>query len=372
MRRAWPASVLAALLLLPGLAAGAWPSTVLGGTHRAIAAVALGDGDGDGAREVYASTGGSEARVLQFTWDGSAWTQRLVGSASEGLRGLAVGDADHDGAGEVYAVGTDGHVFRFAWDGAAWGRTRLTTDSSRAYRSVAIALGDVDADGRDELYVGVGPYLYRLRYDEAWHATNITAFGSAITTLAVGDQDNDTKPEVWVGTDRGWLHRVFKDPAGWNVTEISFGPVQQPFRGLAIGDLNDGDLGDANHTREVYAVQRDELFYFTFERGAYDPQGHWQRYTPCFTDNCFAHAATMNITGLGVDNLTGDAELELYYTSINNRAYQLRHAGYNTWARDDLGQASPLLALDVGDGGAGGLRSYVGTEQGNVVEFTPP
>jgi VCBS repeat protein len=64
-----------------------------------------GDPDNDGRNELY--TGDEDGRLLQVRWSGTAWTVTAVAQVGSGdpLTAVAVGDADGDGRKELFAAG---------------------------------------------------------------------------------------------------------------------------------------------------------------------------------------------------------------------------------------------------------------------------
>ena len=199
------------------------------GSDRRVTALAFGDVDGDGRDElVVGRSGGAVARPRWIVVDDAAggFAEMIAAGASWGagrrVTALATGDVDGDGFDEI-AVGRDAGA-NFHWgvfDGAdgnfallqsggdGWGTTRETT---------ALALGDLDGDGMDELVVGRngGSGVRVLTFDDAaagFRMLEELASGWGVTrgvrAIAVGDPDGDFVDEIAVGRNGGSGPRWF-------------------------------------------------------------------------------------------------------------------------------------------------------------------
>ncbi|MGQ9582997.1 MAG: hypothetical protein ACUVV6_05720 [Thermoplasmatota archaeon] len=84
-----------------------------------------------------------------------AWVRTDMGAPPGGpvrLRGVAVGDGDRDGASEVYfTAGPGGGLYRYSYS-AQTGSWSIESIGSRELSADALALGDGDDSGDLELY----------------------------------------------------------------------------------------------------------------------------------------------------------------------------------------------------------------------------
>ncbi|GAA3166627.1 FG-GAP-like repeat-containing protein [Nonomuraea roseoviolacea] len=229
-------ALLAACLILP-LSSGASPGTTHAAAHAAIARSCAGgpsDFDGDGRPDLAVAAPYDDRRAGSVTvLYGDGRKVRLTQDDAEPGdsfgSALAVGDFDGDrcadlavGVSEEFAgervPGGDGNgvvqVFHGSPQGLrAGGRLAPRRPSSDRF-GAALAAGDLDGDGRDELAVGAptrgrggsvvvywmkgrGPYEVTQRTRWVRQAANVTdQWGAA---LATGDFDGDGRDELVVG-----------------------------------------------------------------------------------------------------------------------------------------------------------------------------
>ena len=182
----------------------------------------LADIDGDGTLEIL--TGEEDWQVHAYHHDGTpvaGWPVRV--DHGQNVSGISVGDLDGDGTMEVLA-GHDGYVY--AWhardldgDGRAdrvAGWPVAVTPPTPGFNEtifVAPALADLDLDGTLEVLATSGMKTY-FGYDYqvfAWNAAGqvmpgwprIVAGTVQWSSVAVGDLDNDYRPDVVVSGEDG-------------------------------------------------------------------------------------------------------------------------------------------------------------------------
>jgi hypothetical protein len=193
---------------------------------------------------------------------------------------VEIGDLDGDGVLEVYTTPSDpnkldgkpqrGEVVRYV---PAKGEGRVVVADLGDRHAKEILVGDVDGDGRDELYVSVeaveGGALEIRRFD----ADTDPSGGVSIATLrdpmcrflTAGDVDGDGKQEmVAAAKDTGlWLLRPAADPrAEWSVSLID--ADSKGFEHAALLTDLDGDGTD-----ELYVASDDarEVRRYTWVAG---------------------------------------------------------------------------------------------------------
>ncbi len=238
------------------------------GAARRVTAIALGDVDGDAALEIaIGRTGPTGFRYRVYDDRLAGFNALFTGGDTWGddrdVTALAFGDVDGDGLDELVVGRTGGAVQRPRWividdadadfgelatGGGDWGAGRDVT---------ALATGDVDGDGRDEILLGRSSgdnSRWEVHDDAGAGFATINSGGDGwgsgrgVTAVAMGDVDGDTLAELVVGRDAGSGPRafVFDDMQdGWRVLHRigeSWG-VTRGVRTLATGDP-DGDRAD--------------------------------------------------------------------------------------------------------------------------------
>jgi hypothetical protein len=222
-----------------------------------------GDLFGEGAQSLAVAT--HDQGVVAVIRPGAEGALELDRKPDTFIHEIEIGDLDGDGVLEVYATPSDpnkldgtlqrGEVVRYV---PATGEGRVVVADLGDRHAKEILVDDVDGDGRDELYVSVeaveGGRLEIRRYD----AETDPSAGFTIATLeeamcrflTAGDVDGDGKKEmVAAGKDTGlWLLRPGADPrAEWSVSLID--PDSRGFEHAAVLADLDGDGTD-----ELYAA----------------------------------------------------------------------------------------------------------------------
>jgi hypothetical protein len=238
--------------------------------------IAFGDVDGDGRDEVgvarYATDEGYPRYLL---FDGSSGAELYSGGNEWGspyyATSIAFGDVDGDNRDEVgvarYA-NDDGYPRYLVLSGASGDQLYSGGNEwGDGYFATAIAFGDVDGDGHDEIGItrkatdeGYPRYLVLdgATGAELYSGGNEWGGGYFATSIAFGDVDGDGRDEVGVGryaTDEGYPRYLMLDGAsgdelysggtewgdGYYATSIAFGDID--------GDGRD-EVGVARHATD--------------------------------------------------------------------------------------------------------------------------
>lgn len=209
-------------------------------TIHSVADPTLADFDGDGRREVIATT--TEGVVAAY--DPLTGDEEFRHPLTDyGYTRPVVADLTGDGTDELVVVDVQGTVFVLRPDG-----TTVWTRRLAAYTWGQPTVADFDGDGSAEVVVGTSSGRLVLFEGDGSVAWNRTApFDASITWLTTGQADGDPAIETVTATDDG------------NVTVVDGerGAVQWQ---RDLGDLAAvhafGD-GDGDGTAEVYAVAKD-------------------------------------------------------------------------------------------------------------------
>ena len=206
---------------------------------------------------------------------------------------IEIGDLDGDGVLEVYATPSEpnkldgkpqhGEVVRYV---PAKGEGRQVVAELGGRHAKEILVDDVDGDGRDELYVSIeaaeGGELEVRRYD----AGTDPAAGHSIATirdpmarfLTAGDLEGDGKKEmVLAGKDSGlWLLRPGADPKTAWVKELIDGESKGFEHAALLADL------DEDGRDELYVASDDhkQINRYTWENGALEKETILTRSSP--------------------------------------------------------------------------------------------
>jgi len=156
------------------------------------------------------------------------WKEHVLGGREHEVMFLSVGDLNHDGVWDIVCPTRNTEILLFERNGNEW-QVHSTPNPFGVAHGKAVAIGDIDKDGRNDLF----------------HVTNT-------------GRNRELPGATWIShrPDKPWS-------AKWNVTDVS-GSVGVKFDLVELVDLDgDGDL-DAITCEEV-----DNLGVFWFENPLY-------------------------------------------------------------------------------------------------------
>ncbi len=168
------------------------------------------DSDGDGSNDIVLTTGVGRPLLMRNTGSGSTAGERFERDEIDGLDAYTYsmawgdlgGDGDLDAVTGAYNaeltaerrlnLGNKGGVGLFERDGGTFAHTQLAPES----QALAARIGDIDGDGRDDIYVGndlaTPDYVWFAGSDGSWIEAAPFA-QTAFSTMGIdsGDIDND-------------------------------------------------------------------------------------------------------------------------------------------------------------------------------------
>ncbi|WP_420610102.1 CRTAC1 family protein [Candidatus Poriferisodalis sp.] len=168
------------------------------------------DSDGDGSNDIVLTTGVGRPLLMRNTGSGSTAGERFERDEIDGLDAYTYsmawgdlgGDGDLDAVTGAYNaeltaerrlnLGNKGGVGLFEHDGGTFAHTQLAPES----QALAARIGDIDGDGRDDIYVGndlaTPDYVWFAGSDGSWIEAAPFA-QTAFSTMGIdsGDIDND-------------------------------------------------------------------------------------------------------------------------------------------------------------------------------------
>lgn len=227
-----------------------------------VQALALGDTDGNGIAELYSAfehaNGGA---YIYRSNDGQSIGSNMWGSKVAGtwtVQALAAGDTNGDGRDELYSAlersNGDARIFR-SENGDGLGERIYKSSVAGTWTVQALAVGDVDGDGDDELFtafehasgeariyrsesgLGIGGQIYRSSAPGTW----------TVRALAVGDVDGDGDDELFSAFENvNGYSCIYRSETGNGIGQniYSFDTVgDESIRALTLGDT-DGDGRD--------------------------------------------------------------------------------------------------------------------------------
>jgi hypothetical protein len=265
--------------------------TNFGGKFSRMRDAELADLDGDGALELAVATHDQGVVAVVKPQPGGGFAvSELDREADTFVHEIEVGDLDGDGVREVYATPSEpnrldgtpqpGKVVRYVPQRGE-GRSVVADLGQRHAKEILVA--DVDGDGRDELYVSVeaaeGGDLEIRRYDAGTDPAGgvrvATLQDSMCRFLVAADFDGDGRQElVAAAKDSGvWLLRPGQDPAG--AFEVSL--IDSRSKGFEHATLA-ADL-DGDGRAELYVASDDdkEVRRYQFRDGRFQRETIYRR-----------------------------------------------------------------------------------------------
>ena len=192
-------------------------------TETFVHEIEIGDLDGDGKLEIYAtpsqpntaSSHGQGGGVNRYAWNGEKFVKsQVVSLEARHIKEILVADVDGDGKQELYAaleaqMGKDGNmeapveIRRFDWKDGKFVPTKVATINDRFCRF--LVAGDVDGDGAVELIASAfssGVWVIEKEGDHYTPTCIDSNSGGFEHSAYLADMDADGKLELYVADDK--------------------------------------------------------------------------------------------------------------------------------------------------------------------------
>jgi len=245
---------------------GGWTAGNVGASTDDVRALVTVDLDGDGDLDVAtASASGEDNEVIGWQNDGTpfdgSWSSADIGGVGDTAYGLVAGDVDTDGDSDLLSGSGSGATTEIvAWTNTLIHHSMVFSDTANAAGSSdddinALVVVDLDGDGDEDIVTGAGSDASNnlmawqndsMPFNGSWSASAIGDVAGDIYAVAVGDLDNDGRPDVVSGATltprlRVWQNDGTPLSGTWYSSTLTNPPASVD--AVALGDLdNDGDL----------------------------------------------------------------------------------------------------------------------------------
>jgi hypothetical protein len=234
--------------------------------------VSFGDLDGDGIHDlVVSNTGTNTISVFRNTSTSGniSFAPRTDVNTPVTPGRTAIGDLNNDGKQDLVIACEMANSVRVLYNTSTPGSISFSTavDLAPGTQPNAVAIGDLDGDGKPDLAITRVPYVIAVYRNSGTGGTisfdpriDVPIIGGSPRNILINDLDFDNKPEMIIAENGTDQVGVFKNTS--SVGSISFAASQQFPTGttmldVSIGDLNgDGkaDLVSANYNANKVSV----------------------------------------------------------------------------------------------------------------------
>ncbi len=280
------------------------------------------------------------------------WIEGIIANPSETVNAVAIGDADNDGNNEI-VIGMDltaNELRAYQKIGGVWVEDIIGDVGNVNVRSVAI--GDADNDGFNDVVVGLetaaNEVIVYKKDGGVWVPDPIANPGINVQSVAIGDADNDGKNEVVIGMDSAIYEvKAYEKVGGvWVLENVANVPTS--VWSVAIGDAdNDGKnevvIGTNSTTMAMEVI-------------AYEKDGAWG------VDYNIKDVPT-DVWSVAIGDADNDGNNEVVigtgYTTLEKevRAYE-NITG--TWVEDNITDTpTSVQSLGIGDSDNDGMNEVI-------------
>lgn len=254
-----------------------------------------------------------------------------AGTPITGPMGVDIGDVDGDGRPEIYIANGDNKIHRYE-KSSAWSTTTLPVASAGFFYDVALL--DMDSNGAKELYAANSfPRLHQYQWSgSSWSGNSFAAYSGP---LVKADQTAGWLAEIYAVYGNDLMQTKMQHNCLYNATCLTSGST------ILCGVSGDADN---DQVTEAYIATNDHKIQQTWYRS----------YVNVFMRDVFS--GSMDIECLAIGDLDRDGANELYGGDAGGAVRQFKWNGSSWNAQAIISVSTAINEIAMGDGDNDGFN----------------